>query len=113
MLVFGGQNFASDRSTDEFFQLDGKALTIVGGSRLPKPRNSHTLTSAAGRLVLFGGANEDGPLGDCFIYKDGWSKLEIEGDHLVPREMHTAHYLATKVPLEAFRSTVTGQQQSQ
>jgi hypothetical protein len=55
--------------------------------------------------VLFGGANEDGPLADCFIFNGAWSRLEIEGDHLLPREMHTAHYIATKTRLENFKST--------
>ena len=58
------------QSTDEFFCIDPnkKVLKIVKSKNTPKGRNSHTLTYNNGKLYLFGGADEKGPLSDFHIF---------------------------------------------
>jgi hypothetical protein len=33
---------------------------------VPKPRNSHSFVQSGGKAVVYGGANEEGPLNDAF-----------------------------------------------
>jgi len=75
--------------------------TIIGkGSKKepnqPSNRNSCTVNydSKKNRIVMYGGADENGPLGDVYFFdieKRAWEKPQIKGSFTpVAREMHTA-----------------------
>ena len=97
VYIFGGQNFINNMHTNQFYKLKLGAWTcdLINTAGAPKPRNSHTsvLDEANKRLVIYGGANQEGCHGDLHFYyyeSDKWeSKGETSG--IDPREMHTAH----------------------
>ena len=62
----------------------------------PDARNSHSLVhdKLNDRLVLFGGADSEGPLESIFVYslsKEKWEEVPNKMKELKAREMHTAH----------------------
>jgi len=72
-------------------------LNEIKGNNKTRPdrRNSHTMVydKLKERLIIFGGADEDGPLDTFFYYyiqKDKWEEIPNKFKELKAREMHTS-----------------------
>ena len=85
MYIFGGQNFINNMHTNQFYKLKLSAWTcdLISTMGAPKPRNSHTsvLDEANKRLVIYGGANQDGCHGDLHFYyyeSDKWESINTQ-----------------------------------
>jgi len=62
----------------------------------PDSRNSHSLVydKSNERLILYGGADSEGPLDSIFVYslaKEKWEEVPNKMKDLKSREMHTCH----------------------
>lgn len=60
----------------------------------PSPRNSHTVALIGDDMIVFGGATEEGPMDDTWIFNllsETWKKVEGKGANGRPdaREMHS------------------------
>ncbi len=68
---------------------------IVGTTELSVARAGHTATALAdGRVLIIGGRNAGGEVGDAEIYDPGSGTLSIAGTSAVPRSDHSATRLA-------------------
>jgi hypothetical protein len=57
----------------------------------PKERNSHTMNYHEKKLYIFGGGSNEGLLNDLWLFNltdSKWTKIEIKGSTIPPREMH-------------------------
>lgn len=76
--------------------LEMKQIKPADKKNWPDARNSHSLVhdKLNDRLVLFGGADSEGPLESIFVYslsKEKWEEIPNKMKELKAREMHTAH----------------------
>lgn len=76
--------------------LEMKQIKTADKKFWPDARNSHSLVhdKLNDRLVLFGGADSEGPLESIFVYslsKEKWEEIPNKMKELKAREMHTAH----------------------
>ena len=82
VLFFGGQDSEKSVLFNDLFELDleSKALKQIdfaAGKVVPPIRNSHTMTKLNDKKILiFGGANEEGPLKDLY-------ELDVESKEFV------------------------------
>src|SRR5207247_3787438 len=68
---------------------------VVGGGDMQVARQGHTATLLAdGRIVLIGGENASGPVGEAEVYDPAAGTFSPAGSSVVPRADHTATLLA-------------------
>ena len=68
--------FAFDHAKTEI----EKQEFLKEGMIIPKPRNSHSFVQNGGKAIVYGGANEEGPLNDAFeldLQKLEFSNIKI------------------------------------
>jgi hypothetical protein len=103
IYVFGGQNFHDAKHSEELmtYDISKNRWQIVPAKAGPSARNSASLvySQALNALIVFGGADNDGPKNDMWSFSltDGtWKKIEQSGKIPSCREMHSAHISTTQ-----------------
>eukprot|EP00238_Polyblepharides_amylifera_P003139 CAMPEP_0196590534 /NCGR_PEP_ID=MMETSP1081-20130531/66885_1 /TAXON_ID=36882 /ORGANISM="Pyramimonas amylifera, Strain CCMP720" /LENGTH=184 /DNA_ID=CAMNT_0041913673 /DNA_START=245 /DNA_END=798 /DNA_ORIENTATION=- len=94
LYIFGGQDPHTGATFNDVVMCDPgtKMWNRVPVSGSPPPRHSHTACCFQGhRILIYGGAGEDGPVGDIWVFDtelSEWSRPIIKGQAPAPREMH-------------------------
>ena len=97
-VLFGGQDVIQGKVLNELFAYDHtkneieKQEFLKDGMVIPKPRNSHSFVQNGGKAIIYGGANEEGPLNDAFeldLEKLEFKNVKLENAPFF--EMHTSH----------------------
>lgn len=98
--TFGGVDMTSGQSHGDVHMLDLTAspkpvwAVVETCGAEPPVRNSHSAVVIGGEMVVFGGANGEGPLGDALcldLSSRAWRTAPVAGGEVPgPREMHAA-----------------------
>lgn len=97
LLMFGGQTTGRPFLGDLWEFADGEwrdLSTTIG----PSPRNFYAMAfdADAGRVVLYGGNTQDGPVSDVWFFdsaSDSWAQSAVDGEGPSPRFGHDAVWL--------------------
>ena len=72
IYIFGGQSYKQNRHTNEVwvYNIHTETIDMIDTTNTPKPRNSHgsCVDDINGYLYIYGGADEEGLLGDMHRY---------------------------------------------
>eukprot|EP00741_Cyanophora_paradoxa_P011450 tig00020556_g11061.t1 len=108
LLLFGGQDPLQTQVYNDMHIFDLEKLAwrrVSAQGAIPDPRNSHGAAVLGGKMVVFGGANDDGPLDDVCVFDiatSTWLRDAPAGKGPAPREMFAC------APLSASRLLVHG-----
>ena len=120
VLLFAGQDSEKSLLFNDLYELDleTKALKQIDskdGKVVPPIRNSHSMTKLNDKkIIVFGGANEEGPLKDLYeldVETKEFVKVKLDQtDEILPMiEMHSAHiYKGTHLLIIGGRSLEVG-----
>lgn len=74
VVMFGGQDVSAEKCLNDVYTYDEKKNELKqidylkDGQVVPQPRNSHSTAQNEKFAYIYGGANEEGPLNDCFAF---------------------------------------------
>jgi hypothetical protein len=103
LLMFGGQSTGRPFLGDLWELADGEWRELTTNTS-PSPRNFYAMAfdADAGRVVLYGGNTQDGPVSDVWFFdsaSDSWTQPEAIGEEPSPRFGHDAVWLPGGVML--------------
>ena len=84
---------------------------VAAGGLPPCARQGHsaTVVPERGWIVVFGGANEGGPLSDLFVFDvrtHTWSQRKAQGGAPAARSRHAAVYVPARDSIYVFGGTL-------